>query len=124
MATTTAKGGPTGPFNVSNAEGAGKGTFTLYNGTTGSINVFYAELERKVGLCNVVKTAVSLGMTRATARRCSAPTERSDQQYSADNYPSFTLGSVNVSPMNMAAAYATVAASGIYCKPIAIARGR
>jgi len=39
---------------------------------------------------------------------------------SADNYPSFTLGSVYVSPMNMAAAYATLAARGIYCKPVAI----
>jgi membrane peptidoglycan carboxypeptidase len=39
---------------------------------------------------------------------------------SADNYPSFTLGSVYVSPMNMAAAYATLAARGIYCRPIAI----
>jgi membrane peptidoglycan carboxypeptidase len=41
-------------------------------------------------------------------------------QYSADNIPSFTLGSVNVSPLSMAAAYATVAARGIYCSPIAI----
>jgi membrane peptidoglycan carboxypeptidase len=117
------KGDPTGgPFNVSNAEGAGKGTFTLYNGTTGSINVFYAELERKVGLCNVVRTAVSLGMTRGDGTPLLRPDRGSNQQYSADNYPSFTLGSVNVSPMNMAAAYATVAARGIYCKPVAIAR--
>ena len=49
-------------------------TFTLYNGTTQSINVFYAQLEQKVGLCNVVKTAVSLGMTRADGSRCSRPT--------------------------------------------------
>jgi len=115
------KGQPTGPFNVTNAEGAGKGTFTLYNGTTGSINVFYAELERKVGLCSVVKTAVSLGMTRGDGTSLLRPDRGSDQQYSADNYPSFTLGSVNVSPMSMAAAYATVAAGGIYCRPIAIA---
>jgi membrane peptidoglycan carboxypeptidase len=34
------QGQPTGVFNVTNSEGAGKGVFTLYNGTTGSINVF------------------------------------------------------------------------------------
>ena len=46
---------------------------------------------------------------------------RSDgSQESADNIPSFTLGSVNVSPLSMAAAYATVAARGTYCSPIAI----
>jgi membrane peptidoglycan carboxypeptidase len=38
----------------------------------------------------------------------------------ADDLPSFTLGSVNVSPMTMAAAYATVAANGVYCAPVAI----
>jgi membrane peptidoglycan carboxypeptidase len=41
---------------------------------------------------------------------------------SADNFPSFTLGSVNVSPLTMAAAYATVAARGKYCAPVAITR--
>jgi membrane peptidoglycan carboxypeptidase len=115
------KGQPTGVFNVGNAEGPGKGIFTLYNGTTQSINVFYAQLERKVGLCNVVKTAVSLGMTRGDGTPLLRP-DKGSQPYSADNYPSFTLGAVNVSPLNMAAAYATVAARGIYCKPIAIAR--
>ncbi|MEP7024636.1 MAG: penicillin-binding transpeptidase domain-containing protein, partial [Actinomycetota bacterium] len=43
-------------------------------------------------------------------------------QYPADDLPSFTLGSVNVSPMTMAAAYATVAARGRYCTPIAVAK--
>ena len=118
-------GGPTGPFeNLYNAEGATSKPeiFTLYNGTTGSINVFYAELERQVGLCNVVKTAVSLGMTRGDGTSLLREDRGSSERYSADNYPSFTLGSVNVSPMNMAAAYATVAARGMYCKPIAVAK--
>ena len=60
------QGQPTPSYvNLNNAEGNGSGVATLYNGTTGSINVFYAELERKVGLCSVVKTAVSLGVHRA-----------------------------------------------------------
>ena len=58
-------GNPPGDFPVTNAEGAGKGIFTLYNGTTQSINVFYAHLEQKVGLCAVVKTAMKLGVHRA-----------------------------------------------------------
>ena len=62
-----------GSFTVHNAEGAGKGTFTLYNGTTQSINVFYAHLEQKVGLCNVVKTAASHGMTFANGRSLLRP---------------------------------------------------
>src|SRR6185437_8889829 len=54
------KGAYSNYTNLNNAEGPGKGDFTLYNGTTESINVFYAQLEQKVGLCNVVKTAISM----------------------------------------------------------------
>jgi membrane peptidoglycan carboxypeptidase len=41
---------------------------------------------------------------------------------SADNVTSFTLGSVGVSPMSMAAAYASVAARGWYCPPNSITK--
>jgi membrane peptidoglycan carboxypeptidase len=116
------EGVQTGPFNVHNAEGAGKGTFTLYNGTTQSINVFYAHLEQRVGLCNVVKTAVSLGMTWANGVSLLRPDKALNQPYSADNIPAFTLGFAPVSPLSMASAYATVASGGIYCTPIAISQ--
>ncbi len=116
---TNCKGQPDSLFQVSNAEGASPKpeVFTLYNGTTQSINVFFAMLEQKVGLCNVVKTAVNMGVTRADGASLLAP---SAGQLPADDIPSFTLGAVNVSPMSMASAYATVAANGVYCKPIAI----
>ncbi len=107
-----------GAYNVTNAEGPkSASTQTLYTGTTQSVNVFYAELEKRVGLCNVVHTAVDLGMTRADG---TSLLSADGGQPSADNVPSFTLGSVNVSPLSMAAAYATVADGGIYCSPIAI----
>jgi membrane peptidoglycan carboxypeptidase len=113
----------TGSFPVSNAEGAGKGTYSLYTGTTQSINVFFAELEQRVGLCNVVQTAVSMGVHRADGSpllTAAGKPGSAGYQLPADDLPSFTLGSVNVSPMTMAAAYATVAAGGIYCRPVAI----
>ncbi len=116
-------GGYVPPFNVINAEGPqGAKTYTIYNGTTASINAFYATLEERVGLCNVVRTAASMGMTRAdgTSLLRRDPHLPAGVDLSADNYPSFTLGSVYVSPLNMAAAYATIAARGIYCRPIAI----
>ena len=66
---TNCQGGPAripGAFNVTNAGGPqSASTQSLYTGTTQSINVFYAQLERRVSLCNVVHTAVDLGMTRA-----------------------------------------------------------
>jgi membrane peptidoglycan carboxypeptidase len=117
------KGDYTGSFPVSNAEGAGKGTYSLYTGTTQSINVFFAELEQRVGLCDVVKTAVSMGVHRAdggSLLTAAGKPNKPGYQLPADDLPSFTLGSVNVSPMTMADAYATVAAGGVYCRPIAI----
>jgi len=118
-------GKPAGSFPVANAEGAGHGTYSLYTGTTQSINVFYAQLERRVGLCNVVRTAVSMGDHRAGGGSLMAPAGKPGTpgyQPPADDVPSFTLGSIDVSPMTMAAAYASVAAGGIYCRPVAIAR--
>jgi membrane peptidoglycan carboxypeptidase len=119
------KGQYSGMFPVHNDEGAGKGNYSLYTGTTQSVNVFFADLEKKVGLCNVVKTAVSMGVHRADGRsllKAIGKPYHAGYQESADSIPSFTLGSVNVSPMSMAAAYATVAGRGIYCKPVAIER--
>ena len=110
--------GINGAFNVTNAEGPGSAsTQSLYTGTTQSVNVFYAELEKRVGLCDVVKTAVSMGMTRADG---TSLLSWDGGLRPADDTPSFTLGSVNVSPLSMAAAYATVAARGMYCSPVAI----
>jgi len=119
------KGQLDGPFPVSNAEGAGHGSYTLYTGTTQSINVFYAHLEQRVGLCNVVKTAVAMGVHRADGSSLLKSVGKPGSpgyELSADQLPSFTLGSVNVSPMTMAAAYATVAANGVYCAPVAITK--
>ena len=124
---TNCQGGPAGnyqgimgAFNVTNAEGPGSAsTQSLYTGTTQSVNVFFAELEKKVGLCNVVHTAADLGLTRADGTSLFSSDGSQD---SVDNIPSFTLGSINVSPLSMAAAYATVAARGMYCSPIAIGK--
>ena len=117
---TNCKGQPiVTPWHVINDSPSEKGGFSLYNATAQSVNIYFGMLERKVGLCNVVKTAADLGVTRADGRSL---LKWDGSQPPADDIPSFTLGSVNVSPMSMAAAYATVAARGVYCTPIAVAR--
>ncbi|HEX6519643.1 MAG TPA: transglycosylase domain-containing protein [Streptosporangiaceae bacterium] len=105
-----------GQWQVVNASKGDHGSYTLYTGTADSINTFYAQLERKVGLCNVVHTAANLGVTFADGSSLLSGKD------SADNVPSFTLGAVNVSPMSMADAYATVASGGTYCKPVALTK--
>jgi membrane peptidoglycan carboxypeptidase len=116
---TNCKGEPDGPWHVINDSPSEKGGFSLYNATAQSVNIYFGMLERKVGLCNVVKTAAALGVTRADGRSL---LKWDHGQPPADDLPSFTLGSVNVSPMSMAAAYATVAARGVYCAPTAVTR--
>ena len=108
-------------FPVQNDENSTSGstTYTLYAATAQSINVFFGELEQKVGLCNVVKTAANLGVTWADG----TPLLKAPKGgVSADNITSFTLGSVTVSPLSMATAYATMAARGKYCAPVAMTR--
>jgi membrane peptidoglycan carboxypeptidase len=116
---TNCAGDGTSPFPVANSEGAGTTTDSLYTGTTNSINVFFAHLEQKVGLCNTVKTAVNLGVTRVDGKSLLA---KDGSQLPADDLPSFTLGVENVSPMSMAAAYAVPAANGMYCKPVVLTK--
>jgi membrane peptidoglycan carboxypeptidase len=114
---------PAALFN--NAEGPSKGTevWMLNQATVDSINLYFANLEEQVGLCNVVKTAADMGMTRADGTSLLKYDPRlGSAGLSADNIPSFTLGAVYVSPMSMAAAYASVAARGWYCSPQAIVK--
>jgi membrane peptidoglycan carboxypeptidase len=88
-------------------DGEGGRDFTLVTGTWHSVNTFFLELERKVGLCSTYKMATKLGMRKATGGKL-------------EQYPSFTLGFNTVSPVRLAAAYAAFGARGRYCSPIAI----
>ncbi|HEX4255131.1 MAG TPA: transglycosylase domain-containing protein [Streptosporangiaceae bacterium] len=121
--------GQLGVFPVVNAEGpGGSSTQSLYTGTAQSVNTFFANLERKVGLCNVVKTAAAMGLHRVDGTSLLNKDPALDTKDNpsggdpADDVTSFTLGPVNVSPLSMATAYATVAANGKYCAPTAITK--
>ena len=93
---------------LSNAgDGEGGRDFSLVTGTWHSVNTFFLELERRVGLCSTYKMATKLGMRKATGGKL-------------EQYPSFTLGFNTVSPVRLAAAYAAFGARGRYCSPIAI----
>ena len=109
-------------WQVHNDESERGGHYTLYTGTTASINVFFAYLEQKVGLCNVVKTAAQMGLTWPDGKSLLKPDRREGHTASADNDPSFTLGADNVTPMGVAAADASLPARGIFCSPIAITK--
>jgi membrane peptidoglycan carboxypeptidase len=92
-------GGGTAAWPVKNSTSSG--TMNMYTGTRQSVNTYFAQLEKKAGLCNVVRAAESMGI------------KVPDQ----DQVGPFTLGVTSVSPLEMAAAYAVPASGGLYCKP-------
>ena len=97
--------------SVSNAGDSEAGNFNLVTGTWFSVNTFFAQLERKTGLCDPVKIAESMGM-------------RQEDGSPPDQFPAFTLGAAQqgYSSLDLAGAYATIAAHGKYCPPVAITK--
>jgi membrane peptidoglycan carboxypeptidase len=99
------QGGGTGTWRVSNSTGSGR--FNMYTGLRRSVNTYFAQLERDAGLCNTVKAAEAMGIT--------VPFD--PETGVTDQVGPFTLGVTSVSPLEMAGAYATAAAGGMYCEP-------
>jgi membrane peptidoglycan carboxypeptidase len=110
------QGSDVGPYPVHNAEASDGRTNTLVTGTWKSVNTYYAQLERSVGLCAVAKMAARLGMINpGNGTPLDQQTRRLDNMV-----PSFTLGSNGIDIVHLDAAYAAVAARGVYCSPVAI----
>ena len=97
------------------------GSFNMYLGTTYSSNTFFTQLEKKVGVCNVVKAAEALGLKRADGASLITGI-RPDGKLVSDlidgEKPTFTLGNTPVTPLSLANAYATLAARGKRCDTI------
>ena len=85
----------------------GSGTFTLRQATEKSVNTYFVQLLSMTGICEPWTIATNAGMTRATGEPLG-------------QFPSFTLGSNEVSPLSMAEAYAMFAARGVHCNSIAV----
>jgi membrane peptidoglycan carboxypeptidase len=83
-----------------------------------SVNTYFIQLELATGMCRVTKMAERTGV-KVGARIGQPPV---DIVKEFQNKPSFTLGTVEVSPLSMAEAYATFAARGIHCDPIIVSK--
>jgi membrane peptidoglycan carboxypeptidase len=104
-----------GKTGVSNAGDSESGRFTLLQATADSVNTYFVQLEERVGVPAVASTATKLGVDLTAFPGERPPT-------SVDG--SLTLGTWGVSPLEMASAYATIAAHGRYCAPRAIVSAR
>jgi penicillin-binding protein 1A len=91
------------PWDVSTYSHTYSGTISVQQATLQSDNTVYAQLTLDVGPENVAVMAHQLGV-----------------QSPLEPVPSIGLGSNAVSPLDMASAYSTLAAGGIYSQPMAI----
>jgi penicillin-binding protein 1A len=99
------------PWHVETYDHHYSGSSSVESATLRSDNTVYARLTMDVGADNVAEMATRLGVRtpfppRAIVRRI----------------PSLGIGSIAVTPLDMASAYATLAARGVYSKPMAITK--
>lgn len=98
-------GGTPDPWLPENYEGHTFGALTLADATAQSSNCAFARLASAVGVDTVARTAQEMGI-----------------QAPLQPVPSMTLGTSSVPPLQMAAAYATLAADGVARTPHVVAR--
>jgi membrane peptidoglycan carboxypeptidase len=97
------------PYAPKNDSGSRPGTITVQYALTDSVNNAFIAMAEDLDLCQIRNTAQSLGVHRADGGELGSNL--------AD-----ILGTQTIAPLTMAAAYAGIAANGVYCKPIAIDR--
>ena len=93
------------PWEVSNYEGQGGGRMTLVDATVRSVNTVYAQLILDVGPAKAVALAAEMGITSDLLP-----------------YPSAVLGTNDVTPLEMAAAYGTFANRGLAIPPVFVTK--
>jgi len=91
------------PWTVRNADGRDRGEITLAEATAGSVNTVYAQVLAQVGPEAVVDVAKRLGIRREL-----------------EPEPSIALGTEEVSPLELAAAFSTLSRSGTRIDPYLI----
>jgi membrane peptidoglycan carboxypeptidase len=104
-----------GRWCPSNASGSMTGNQSMWTGFGKSVNTYFVQLEQKVGAENVVHMAEKLGLRwRTDIDKLQASPAK------AKGWGSFTLGVADTTPLEMANAYATVAADGQYCEALPV----
>jgi penicillin-binding protein 1A len=93
-------GGTPNPWKPDNFEGEDFGPLSLADATAHSVNCAYARLALSVGLARIGAIAQVMGITNPLPV-----------------VPTMTLGTADVTPLQMASSYATLAADGVHRVP-------
>lgn len=98
-------GQPFPPVTVRNSTTSG--TLDMARATAYSTNTYFMALEERTGICRPAEIAESMGVYLGNGD----PLIR---------VPTLAIGTMEVTPLAIANAYATFAAHGVYCKPVSI----
>jgi membrane peptidoglycan carboxypeptidase len=99
-------------YCVENSNHQGAGPRNMWTGLGNSINTFFLPLQEAVGADKVVDMAKRLGLQFHSDENI-----RFTESAKTGGGGSFTLGVTDQNSLEMANAYATLAADGLYCKP-------
>jgi membrane peptidoglycan carboxypeptidase len=100
-----------------NADKSMAGLRNMWSGFGRSVNTFFVQLEEAVGPENAIKMAENLGLTWQ-----GDDLDHATKPDRAKSWGTFTLGTAQTTPVEMAEAYATLAADGKYCKPLPVSK--
>jgi membrane peptidoglycan carboxypeptidase len=98
------------------------GPRNMWTGFGRSVNTYFIPLEERAGAQNAVDVAKRLGIK---FRAKGTPSNPRDAEFAADpqsasQWGAFTLGVSATTPLDVANAYATLAADGKYCEPLPV----
>lgn len=103
----------TNKYCPQNANKSMAGVHNMWSAFGASVNTFFVPLEERAGAANVVDVAKRLGIKFRAANDARMATPEGG----ADQWGAFTLGVSATTPLDLANAYATLAADGKYCEP-------
>ncbi|BCJ74614.1 penicillin-binding protein [Catellatospora sp. IY07-71] len=108
-----------GHWCPTNSGGRSWGSQNMWTGFGNSVNTYFVPLFERVGGARVIDTAKRMGLTFYDNPRTTL-----DDAYWANERPElwgpFTLGASDHTPLQIANAFATLAADGVYCEPIPV----
>ncbi|MFC9558801.1 transglycosylase domain-containing protein [Agromyces sp. NPDC056965] len=103
-----------GSFDPKNDDS--RGANNAVDATKFSVNTSFVAMAQQLDLCKIKQTAEAFGVKRADGNPLGTPVSEPDWTFQ----PSAVLGTEEVSPLNMANAFAGIANNGSTCSPIAI----